>query len=157
MTQTILTVPDITCAHCERTITNALTPLDGVRRVTVDIPAKEVRVDYDEAAITVDRMRQVLQEEEYPAAAETLVGPVGPHARPVATVAPATATTTATLVRDPVRGMDVDPATTRHTGVYQGQTYSFCSPGCMAAFTADPPRYLGASDGGAACSCSCCH
>ncbi len=151
MTQTILTVPDITCAHCERTITNALTPLDGVRRVTVDIPAKEVRVDYDEAAITVDRMRQVLQEEEYPAAAATPVGPVGPHARPVATVAPATAT----LVRDPVCGMDVDPATTRHTGVYQGQTYSFCSPGCMAAFTADPQRYLGASDGDAACSC--CH
>jgi copper chaperone CopZ len=34
--------------------------------VNVDIPEKQVRVDYDEAQVSVDRMKEVLQEEEYP-------------------------------------------------------------------------------------------
>jgi len=66
MAQTTLSVPDISCEHCERTITQALTPLDGVREVKVDIPAKQVRVDYDEATVDVERFKAVLQEEEYP-------------------------------------------------------------------------------------------
>ena len=74
MAQAILTVPDISCAHCERTITNALTPLDGVRRVTVDIPVKEVRVDYDEGTIDVGQIGRVLAEEEYPVASVTPAG-----------------------------------------------------------------------------------
>ena len=68
MAQTTLSVPDISCEHCERTITQALTPLDGVREVKVDIPAKQVRVDYDEATVDVERFKAVLQEEEYPVA-----------------------------------------------------------------------------------------
>jgi copper chaperone len=66
MAITILSVPDISCEHCERTITNALTPISGVRTVSVDIPAKRVRVEYDESQVSVERMKDVLQEEEYP-------------------------------------------------------------------------------------------
>jgi len=66
MAKTTLSVPDISCEHCERTITQALTPLDGVREVKVDIPAKQVHVEYDEKAIGIDRFKDVLQEEEYP-------------------------------------------------------------------------------------------
>jgi copper chaperone len=66
MATTILNVPDISCEHCERTITNALTPVDGVRSVKVDIPGKQVRVDYDDATVDVNRMKEVLQEEDYP-------------------------------------------------------------------------------------------
>ena len=68
MAQTTLSVPDISCEHCERTITEALTPLDGVRAVKVDIPAKQVNVDYDESAVDVDKFKAVLQEEDYPVA-----------------------------------------------------------------------------------------
>ena len=68
MAQTTLSVPDISCEHCERTITQALTPLDGVRTVKVDIPAKQVSVDYDESAVDVDKFKAVLQEEDYPVA-----------------------------------------------------------------------------------------
>ena len=49
MASTILNVPDISCEHCEKTITEALAPLEGVRNVGVDIPKRQVRVDYDEA------------------------------------------------------------------------------------------------------------
>jgi YHS domain-containing protein len=47
MARTILTVPDISCGHCERTTTNALAPLEGVRGVAVSIPDKRVNVEYD--------------------------------------------------------------------------------------------------------------
>lgn len=66
MARTTLNVPDISCEHCERTITEALTPLEGVKSVKVEIPEKRVHVEYDESAVNVDRFKEVLQEEEYP-------------------------------------------------------------------------------------------
>jgi copper chaperone len=68
MAKTILQVPNISCEHCKMTITEALTPLAGVRSVDVDVQGKRVAVDYDEATVGVDRLREVLAEEEYPVA-----------------------------------------------------------------------------------------
>ena len=45
---------------------------------------------------------------------------------------------------DPVCGMTVDPTTARGVAQYQGDTYCFCSPGCMQRFFANPSRYLSA-------------
>jgi copper chaperone len=72
MKTVVLNVPDISCEHCERAITGALTPVEGVRAVTVDIPARQVRVDYDESAVDVDQMKDVLQDEDYPV--ESVIG-----------------------------------------------------------------------------------
>ena len=66
MALAVLNVPDISCEHCERTITDALAPVAGVRSVNVDIPARQVRVDYDDAQLSIERMKDVLQEEDYP-------------------------------------------------------------------------------------------
>ena len=66
MATTILNVPDISCEHCEKTITQALSPLEGVRTVGVDIPKRQVRVDYDERMVNVQRLQAVLADEEYP-------------------------------------------------------------------------------------------
>ena len=66
MSNVTLNVPDISCEHCERTITNTLQPVNGVRSVQVDIPARQVRVDYDESQVSVDTMKDLLQEEDYP-------------------------------------------------------------------------------------------
>jgi copper chaperone len=66
MASTVLNVPDISCEHCERTITGALQPVDGVTSVNVDISAKQVRVDYDPNQVSVERMKEILEEEEYP-------------------------------------------------------------------------------------------
>jgi copper chaperone len=68
MAQTTLSVPDISCEHCERTITETLSPVDGVKSVKVDIPAKAVTVDYDDATVSVDRFKELLKEEDYPVA-----------------------------------------------------------------------------------------
>ncbi len=63
-----LNVPDISCEHCERAIRDALGAQNGVQHLTVDIPAKRVRVTYDEALVGLDRMREILREEGYPVA-----------------------------------------------------------------------------------------
>jgi len=68
MATAILHVPDISCEHCERTVTNALAPLPGVHGVSVEVPAKQVRVSYDPRLISLDRMKEVLRKEGYPVA-----------------------------------------------------------------------------------------
>jgi copper chaperone CopZ len=66
MATTVLSVPTISCGHCEKTITEALTPLAGVSSVRVDIPSKQVTVEYDAGAISVEQFKDVLAEEDYP-------------------------------------------------------------------------------------------
>lgn len=48
----------------------------------------------------------------------------------------------ATKVLDPVCGMTVDPATSKHRFDHHGETFHFCSAGCRAKFAADPAKYL---------------
>lgn len=69
MTRKILAVPDISCEHCERTITGALGSVEGINSVQVDIPGHQVAVEFDETRIGLDRIIDVLREEEYPVAA----------------------------------------------------------------------------------------
>lgn len=45
-------------------------------------------------------------------------------------------------VLDPVCGMTVDPATSKHRFDYRGETFHFCSAGCRTKFAADPVSYL---------------
>lgn len=69
MTRKTLSVPDISCEHCERAIVEALTPLVGVEAVKVDIPERQVMVDFDEQIIGVSRIADVLGQEDYPVSA----------------------------------------------------------------------------------------
>ncbi|MFK4503500.1 Cu+-exporting ATPase [Bradyrhizobium japonicum] len=48
----------------------------------------------------------------------------------------------ATKVLDPVCGMTVDPATSKHHHTHHGETFHFCSAGCRTKFAADPAKYL---------------
>ena len=47
-----------------------------------------------------------------------------------------------TGVKDPVCGMSVDPATSKHRFDHHGETFHFCSAGCRTKFAADPAKYL---------------
>jgi len=47
-----------------------------------------------------------------------------------------------TRVTDPVCGMKVDPAASKHRADYGGKTFHFCSAGCRAKFIAAPESYL---------------
>ena len=49
---------------------------------------------------------------------------------------------TEVTVRDPVCGMTVNPATSKHRFDYRGETFHFCSAGCKTRFSADPKASL---------------
>ena len=57
------------------------------------------------------------------------------------TIHPASASRTT----DPVCGMTVDPATSKHRAEHAGKTFYFCCNGCREKFAADPDRYLKAA------------
>lgn len=44
--------------------------------------------------------------------------------------------------KDPVCGMEVDPATAKFKSDYQGKTYFFCSEGCKQKFDQNPESYV---------------
>src|SRR5437763_5296584 len=48
-----------------------------------------------------------------------------------------------TLARDPVCGMNVNPATAKHAYEHAGKNYYFCCAHCVEKFKADPQEYLG--------------
>jgi Cu+-exporting ATPase len=43
---------------------------------------------------------------------------------------------------DPVCGMKIDPARSKHKADHDGRSWHFCSAGCRAKFVADPGKYL---------------
>jgi len=53
----------------------------------------------------------------------------------------------ATLVRDVVCGMTIDPDSAAATSEYRGATYYFCAPECKARFDADPRAFVQARQG----------
>ncbi|MDI6823142.1 MAG: YHS domain-containing protein [Bacillota bacterium] len=53
------------------------------------------------------------------------------------------------MAKDPVCGMDVDPARSAGSSVYRGETFHFCSRACKEAFDRNPERYV-SRPGGAA-------
>jgi copper chaperone len=69
MSTTRLTVPDMSCGHCETTVKNTLGPLAGVENVAVDLPGKTVSVSYDPAQVSIDQLSAALAEEFYPVSA----------------------------------------------------------------------------------------
>jgi P-type Cu+ transporter len=49
------------------------------------------------------------------------------------------------LERDPVCGMNVNPATAKHVYQHSGKNYYFCCAPCMEKFKVDPAKYLSAA------------
>ena len=84
MSQIVLNVPDISCAHCERTVVNALKDQPGVSAVSVSIPAKTVQLDLDESKLSLEQVAAILDEEGYPVAASGTTGaaPAVPETKP---------------------------------------------------------------------------
>ncbi|HEU0026702.1 MAG TPA: copper ion binding protein [Ktedonobacterales bacterium] len=65
MTETTLSVPDVSCEHCVKTINGALGEVAGVSNVNVSIPAKTVTLAYDPSQVNMDKIEEVLDEAGY--------------------------------------------------------------------------------------------
>ncbi len=59
-------IPNISCMHCVHTIKTAISSLDGVDFVDVNMPQKELLVEYD-APASDEIIRQKLEAIGYPA------------------------------------------------------------------------------------------
>ena len=65
MTTETLSVPDISCDHCQRTIEAALGAPPRRAGADVDVAARTVQVSYDESTVTPATIRATLSEEGY--------------------------------------------------------------------------------------------
>jgi copper chaperone len=65
VTTMTIPVPEIHCNHCKHSIEDALAPLHGVRSALVDIDARTVTVEVDEARVDRARIVAVIEEQGY--------------------------------------------------------------------------------------------
>jgi copper chaperone len=65
MTQTTLSVPDISCGHCKTSIEGAVKPLDGVDTAEVSIDDRKVDVAYDPSKIDLSDIIMVISDQGY--------------------------------------------------------------------------------------------
>lgn len=59
-----LTLPDMTCGHCVKTVTGTVKKLDADAQVQCDLPTHTVRIETTQSAEVVTK---ALAEEGYPA------------------------------------------------------------------------------------------
>jgi copper chaperone len=66
----VLSVADISCEHCVRTINGALGSLAGVEAVATDIPTKSVSLRYDPCLLSLEQIAASLDDAGYSLAAQ---------------------------------------------------------------------------------------
>ena len=60
-----LNVPDVSCEHCVKTVNGALGALPGVEAVNVDLAGKTVSLRYEPAQVTLERIKETLDDAGY--------------------------------------------------------------------------------------------
>jgi len=60
-----LDVNGMTCSNCEHAVKKSVGALSGVDRVTVDLKAKNVVVEYDSDKVTIQEIKQTIQNQGY--------------------------------------------------------------------------------------------
>ena len=69
MAQATFSTPSVSCMSCMAKIEGALTPLDGVADVDVDLTVQQVTVTYDESRVASDRLAEAISDAGYEATA----------------------------------------------------------------------------------------
>ena len=62
-----LNVINMNCEHCQKNVEDALNKMPGVKKVMVELPQKEVTIDFDENQVTPHQMIDALAEAKYEA------------------------------------------------------------------------------------------
>ena len=63
--QVILKIGGMTCATCEKTVTDALKHLDGVVKVTVNLATEKASVTYNQRMTTLAEMKKAIEDAGY--------------------------------------------------------------------------------------------
>ncbi len=70
-----LSVPDVSCEHCVKTINTALGELSGVEAVQTDIPTKSVHFRYDPKQVSMQKIEDTLDDAGYTVSKEAASTP----------------------------------------------------------------------------------
>jgi len=62
---TTLDVTGMTCGHCKMSVEGALEQLEGVSKVEVNLNTGEVEVTYDESKVSLDKMKEAVEDQGY--------------------------------------------------------------------------------------------
>ncbi|WP_047984062.1 copper chaperone CopZ [Ornithinibacillus californiensis] len=60
-----LDVRGMTCGHCKMSVEGALNELEGVSNVEVDLTTGNVTVSYDESKVTLESLRNAIEDQGY--------------------------------------------------------------------------------------------
>lgn len=55
----------MSCDHCRNAVESALAKLNGVTSAEVDLDKNQVRVDYDENRVSVEQMKEAIEDQGY--------------------------------------------------------------------------------------------
>ncbi len=55
-----LSIPDVSCDHCVKTVNGALSAVPGIEAVNTDIPTKSVHFPYDPNQVSMQKIEDVL-------------------------------------------------------------------------------------------------
>jgi copper chaperone len=65
VTTTRVSVPGVHCDHCRAAIEGAVSRADGVRRVGVDLGARQVTIDHDAEVTDVGELVRLIEDQGY--------------------------------------------------------------------------------------------
>lgn len=65
MQKTVIKVEGMGCAHCVATVNKAVSALNGVSSVTVDLEGKTVTVEYDSSTLQLDSIKKAIADQGY--------------------------------------------------------------------------------------------
>lgn len=60
-----INVQGMTCGHCKKSVEGALNELDGVSGAEVNLEAGNVKVNYDEAKVSLEDMQEAIEDQGY--------------------------------------------------------------------------------------------
>lgn len=64
--QTItLDVKGMTCGHCKVAVNGALSDLDGVQKVDVNLETGKVNVEFDSSKVSLEQMKEAVEDQGY--------------------------------------------------------------------------------------------
>lgn len=78
MVEKVLSVPEVHCDHCVSSIEGAVGALAGIAKVKVDLGAKDVTVNFDDAQTNVQQIVAAIEEQGYQVGGEPGLHQIGP-------------------------------------------------------------------------------
>lgn len=61
----VLDVKGMSCEHCEKAVKNALSDLNGVNDVKVDVQNDKVDVKYDQTTVSLEQICETIENQGY--------------------------------------------------------------------------------------------